>query len=98
MAASLFGVNGPAAFWGVGIFLILFAALVINEGLNTTPGTNRVRLIIVLDVLWVISSIAIIVLQLFGLSVLGYYAITAVGAWVGLMAFIQFKGLKSIVA
>jgi len=98
MAASLFGVNGPTAFWVVGIFLIAFAVLVITEGLKTNTSANRVRLIIVLDVLWVIGSVAIVVLQLFDLSALGYFVIAAVGAWVGLMAFLQFKGLKSIVA
>ena len=98
MAASLFGVNGPAAFLAVGIFLIVFAVLVINEGLKTNPRAHRVQLIIVLDVLWVTGSIAIVVLQLLGLSVLGYFAIAIVGAWVGLMAFLQIKGLKSIVA
>jgi hypothetical protein len=96
--ASLFGVGGPAAFWGVGLFLIVFSALVINEGLKKNSAPSRVRLIIALDVSWVIGSVAIVVLQLFNLSTIGYVAIAAVAAWVGMMALLQSKGLKRIVA
>lgn len=96
--ASLFGAGGPTAFWAVGIFLILFAGLVVNEGLKASARPKRVRLIIVLDVLWVVNSAAIVVLQLFDLSALGYMAISAVAAWVALMAFLQFRGLKTIIA
>ena len=96
--ASLFGAHGPLAFRAVGIFLVAFAALVIIEGLRSHARANRVRLIIVLDVLWVIDSAAIVVLQLFGLSVLGYAAIAAVAVWVGLMAYLQFKGQKRLLA
>src|SRR3954454_12844016 len=73
-AAPLFGVNGSAAFWAVGLFLLVFSALVIGEGLKTNSRPDRVKLIIVLDVLWVIASVAIVGLQLFSLSVLGYLA------------------------
>jgi hypothetical protein len=96
--ASLFSVNSPVAFWAVGIFLLVFAAVVVSEGRTTNTRPNRVRMIIMLDMLWVIGSMAIVVLQLLSLSALGYFLIAAVGAWVGLMAFLQFKGLKRVVA
>jgi hypothetical protein len=94
MAAGLFGVSQPQAFWGVGIFLVAFAILVIAEGLQQQARENRVRFIIVLDSLWVIASLVILVLQLFNLSAIGYVAITAVAAWVGLMAYLQMRELK----
>jgi hypothetical protein len=98
MAAGLFGVAQPQAFWGVGIFLAAFAVFVVAEGIQSRIRENRIRLIIVLDILWVVASLAIIVLQLFNLSIIGYSAIAAVAGWVGLMAYLQMKGLKKSIA
>jgi hypothetical protein len=98
MAAGLFGVAQPHAFWGVGIFLIAFAVLVVTEGFQSPIRENRVRLIIALDILWVVASLLIVVLQLFTLSFIGYAAITAVAGWVGLMAYLQVRGLKKSIA
>jgi hypothetical protein len=97
-AAGLFGVAQPQAFWGVGIFLMAFAALVVAEGRQTHPREKQVRFIIVLDTLWVVMSLAIVVLQLFNLSVLGYALVGAVAGWVGLMAYLQTRGLKKGIA
>jgi hypothetical protein len=98
MAAGLFGVAQPHAFWGVGIFLVAFAVLVVTVGLQAPIRENRVRLIIALDILWVVASLSIVVLQLFTLSFIGYMAITAVAGWVGLMAYLQMRGLKKSIA
>jgi hypothetical protein len=98
MAAGLFGVSQPQAFWGVGIFLVAFAAFVVAEGLQPHPREKQVRVIIALDSLWIVASLVIIVLQLFNLSAIGYAAITAVAAWVGLMAYLQSRGLKKRIA
>jgi hypothetical protein len=57
---------------------------------------NRVRLIISLDILWVVVSLGIVVLQAFGLTMLGYGLISAVAGWVGLMAYLQAIGLKQL--
>ncbi len=53
-----------------------------------------IKLIIALDIIWVVESLIIVVPQLFGLSFLGYFLIGAVAGWVALMAFLQARGLK----
>jgi len=96
LIANLFGTNETAAFIGTGIFLVLFAGMVGTVGLARQIGERAVRFIVTLDSLWVVKSLAIVVLQLFGLSTLGYILIGAVAAWVGLMAYLQANGLKQL--
>lgn len=96
--ASLFGVQGSAAFVGTGIFLILFAILVFSEARRETVSDKSVRFISTLDVLWVVGSLVIIVFGLFGLSLVGYLMIGAVAAWVALMAMLQLRGVRKIAA
>ena len=95
--ARLFGVSQPSAISGVGIFLLVFAALVMSEGLRSNFRANVVKLIIVLDVVWVVVSFAVVALQLFNLSAMGSVAVGAVAGWVALMAYFQFKGLVQII-
>ncbi len=94
--ATLFGFPQTQPFLGVGIFLFAFAALVFTVSRNKDLSKGSVLLIIVLDVVWVVASLAIVLLQLFNLSMFGYILIFAVAAWVGLMAYLQFNGLKRI--
>jgi hypothetical protein len=96
IVATLFGVPLTQPFLGVGIFLFAFAALVFIVSRNKDLSKGSVRLIIVLDVVWVVASFVIVLLQLFDLSALGYISIFAVAAWVGLMAYLQFNGLKNL--
>lgn len=94
--AELFGVNGPVPVIAVGVFLIGFAILVFRESMRTTLQAKMIRLIIVLDSAWVVASLIIIVLQLFNLSSVGYFAIGAVALWVGAMAYLQISGVKQL--
>jgi hypothetical protein len=92
--AELFGTSSHQAMWAVGGFLLSFAVLVLLEGVKVFPNLKMVKLIIVLDISWVIASITVVILQLFGLSSIGYLAISAVGIWVAAMAFFQMQGAK----
>lgn len=92
--AQLFGTTSYQAMWFVGGFLVSFAALVLVEGIKDHPNVKMVRLIIVLDISWVIASIAVIALQLFDLSILGYVAIGAVALWVAAMAYFQTQSVR----
>ena len=94
--ASLFDTNHVAPFIGVGIFLVAFAAFVFFASVRNPISEASVRLITILDSIWVMASVSIVVLQLFDLSGLGYILIVGVAAWVGLMAFLQYNGLKLI--
>jgi hypothetical protein len=94
--AELFGTSAAGAVMGVGIFLVVFAAGVLNEALQRTTRITHVYIIIALDILWVIGSVAIVLPQLFNLSAIGYITITAVALWVAAMAYLQMKGVKQI--
>jgi hypothetical protein len=71
-----------------------FAALVLWEGIKNFPNLKTVRLIIALDISWVIVSVAVVAFQLFNLSAIGYLAIGAVAIWVAAMAYFQMQGVK----
>jgi divalent metal cation (Fe/Co/Zn/Cd) transporter len=94
--ADLFGTSQSQAFTGVGIFLVVFAAGVLYEGIQKSPRPLQVYTIITLDVLWVIGSFTIVLPQLFNLSVIGYIAITAVALWVAAMAYLQIREVKQV--
>lgn len=96
--AELFGTTATGAVMCVGIFLVVFAAGVLNEAVQHTTRINPVYIIIALDILWVAGSIAIVLPQLFQLSAIGYIAITAVALWVAAMAYLQIRGVKQIAA
>jgi hypothetical protein len=96
LIAPLFGVTATGPFIEVGIFLVAFAVLVLFVSRGETQNSNAVRFIIVLDLLWVIVSFAIVFLQLFNLSLLGYLLISGVALWVGAMAYLQSAGLKQL--
>ena len=96
--AILFGLENTTAVSEVGIFLVVFAILVFREGRRIHQNEKMVKFIIALDIAWVVSSLLIIVLQLFNLTVIGYLAIGAVALWVAGMAYLQINGLKRISA
>jgi hypothetical protein len=96
--ANLFGTTAVGTVMGVGIFLVVFAAGVLNEAVQRTARLTHVYIIIALDILWVIGSIAIVLPQLFNLSAIGYIAITAVALWVAAMAYLQIKGVNQTAA
>src|SRR3990170_1643530 len=94
--ANLFATSNTTALVGVGIFLVAFAAMVFVVSLQNPPREKTVTLIVVLDTLWVLTSLAIIALQLLDVSTLGYFLIGAVAAWVALMAYLQFNGKRQL--
>ncbi|WP_337041721.1 hypothetical protein [Emticicia sp. 17c] len=92
--AKMFGVAASLPFMLIGVFLVGFSLLVYYASRQNPLSRNLVRLIIFLDIVWVVDSLIIVIPQLFSLTFIGYALITAVAAWVGLMAFLQIKGLK----
>lgn len=94
--ANLFATSNTTAFVAVGIFLFAFAVMVFRASIQNPLLEKTVNTIIALDTLWVLTSLAIILLQLLDVSTLGYSLIAAVAAWVALMAYLQFKGKKQL--
>ncbi|WP_420387657.1 SRPBCC family protein [Roseivirga sp.] len=89
---KLFETGSQPAFMMVGSGLLLFALFI----LSTTKTQNPVSalLIIVMDLMWVIASIYVLILNPFSVSPLGQYIIIAIGVMVLLMAINQIKALS----
>ena len=94
--AILFGISEATPVIEVGVFLFAFAILVFREGRRTTPNLRMVKLIIILDISWVLVSLLVVVLQLFNLTPIGYFGIGAVALWVAGMAYLQINGIKRL--
>jgi len=96
--AILFGITESAPILEVGIFLVAFAILVFKEGRRTIHNLKIVKLIIALDIVWVLVSLLVVLLQLFNLTPLGYFGIGAVALWVAGMAYLQINGMNRLTA
>ncbi|AYB30040.1 hypothetical protein [Chryseolinea soli] len=96
--AGLFGIESVSPFLETGIFLLAFAGFVFFEGRRNPMNTSRIRLIIVLDTLWVVASILLLLLQPVAITLIGNAFIAAVALWVAAMAILQFRGLKQVTA
>jgi hypothetical protein len=92
--AALFGVEITQPFTFVGLFLIVFALMVFIISIKKPINPQWVRVVILLDSLWVVGSI----IALFALSstvtTIGLVLIAGIALWVAAMAFFQNKGLK----
>lgn len=94
--AGLFEASVTGPFIEVGAFLLAFATLVFSVSRGNPVNARAVRLVIVLDTLWVVASLAIVLFQPLAISMLGYIAIAAVALWVAAMAYLQSAGLKQL--
>jgi hypothetical protein len=94
--AILFGISNPTPIVEVGIFLVAFAILVFRESRRTIHNLKTVKLIIALDISWVLVSLFVVVLQLFNLTPVGYLGIAAVAIWVAGMVYLQINGMKRL--
>jgi len=94
--AGLFETTATMPFIEVGIFLVAFATLVFSVSRGNPVNAKAVRLVIVLDTLWVVGSAAIVLFRPFPISLIGYVLIGAVAAWVAAMAYLQSAGLRQI--
>jgi hypothetical protein len=95
--ASLMHTDSSLPIVGVGVFLFIFALGVFSESRKELHYLNGTRIIIALDILWVIVSLSLVAFELFQLSTIGYIVIAAVAMWVALMAMLQIKGLKQVI-
>ncbi len=94
--AGLFATSALMPFVATGLFLIAFAMMVFLEGRRAAVSITWVRFIVIMDTVWVLLSVLIVAFQAFDISLIGYLMIGAVALWVGLMAFLQYTGLKNM--
>ncbi|HEV8513527.1 MAG TPA: hypothetical protein VGQ59_09625 [Cyclobacteriaceae bacterium] len=91
--ANLFQISSTIAFTVVGIFLIVFTAVVIWVSIGDI-NRRTVRLIITLDTIWVGLSFIVAIIFYDEISLIGSVLIEIVAIWVAAMAILQTKGLK----
>jgi hypothetical protein len=96
VVSDIFGTDRNQPFIEVGLFLIVFAAVVYLISRQDVLNKAAVRAVIVVDTLWVVGSLLIVLVHAFDLSTVGYLLITAVAIWVAAMAFLQFGGLNQM--
>lgn len=94
--AKLFETNKTVPFVEVGIFLIIFSLFVLLTAFKNPIQKNWTKLIIGLDIAWVVASIVATVLLFSLISTVGSVIILAIAAWVGLMAYLEHKTLHKI--
>lgn len=91
------GLNNPIVWYSVGIFLVVFALFVISQAMRTPSSYSGVRLVTALDASWVVASL-IVVTSPIEFTAIGRIAIIMVAAWVALMAFLQYRSLRTLVS
>jgi len=80
----------------VGVGLILFGLFVAFAAMKRTFSLSLLKGIIVQDISWVLACLVVAPFNLLGLSSLGNGLILLSALLVGLLAFFQYKGLKSM--
>lgn len=90
---NIFNLNNDYVFPIIGINLLLFSILVWFVSNRQIGNKKLVNLICILDLLWVIGSLTIILLNLFGISQNGKIIIGIVASWIAFLAYMQFKNI-----
>lgn len=92
--SSFFAINFP--FYIVGIVLIFFGVIVYRQATNFPLNLKEIKLIIGMDISWVISSI-IVLLAVPQISNSGQWLIGIIAIFVADFALFQYIGLRQTV-
>lgn len=91
-----FGASAAAVFILLGIGLLLFAASLFWDSRKSEINLNKAMLTVGMDVLWVVASAAILLLNLLPLSNAGWWTIAVVADIVAVFAVLQYLGVRRI--
>ena len=78
---------------GIGLLLFVGFILIVSEA--KTINSQMVKAIIIMDISWVIGSLVLLFLPFQWFSSTGKIVIAIIAIAVGLLAYLQNKGLKS---
>ncbi len=92
--AHLFGTKNTTVFWVVGALLVFFSCTIVLEMIKQRPV--GVLWIIVQDMLWVVGSIILLLLNPFGITVAGNIIIAMIAVIVLFMAVNQANALAGV--
>jgi len=91
---KLFGLYSTGPINVVGVFLVLFALLVLYAATKEEANFRLIKVITTLDILWVISSVLLLCFLNSLFTLIGVLAIAGVALWVALMATLQIRGSR----
>jgi Polyketide cyclase / dehydrase and lipid transport len=91
---DLFGIDHEFVFPFIGGNLIIFAVFVYWVSAKQLSNRLLVKIITVLDILWVVGSAIIVSFGLFELSKMGYILISLVAVWIAFLAYKQQENNK----
>ena len=92
--ASLFGLENSLPFLVIGVGLLFFAATIVYEIKHLR--SKGVLWIIIQDLIWVIGSILLLIIQPFGISTIGNILIADVAIVIFIFAVLQYRGLRAL--
>jgi len=92
--AEHFGLENALIFRIIGVILLFFAGFVFSQ--VKKYDIKLVKFIISQDILWVVGSALLLLLQPFGISETGNYMIGGVAVIILLFAIGQIQGLKKL--
>lgn len=92
--AKIFSIEASLLFIDIGLFLILFSGLVLFTAFQKTIKIKLVKLIVLIDYLWVVASLFACLFFIDSISWIGHLLILGIAAWVALMAVLQNSKLK----
>ena len=96
--SQFLGVPYPLIFLGLGLGLLGYAFVVYRNVIQSSLAPGFVRLSIVLDILWVISSYVLLFTGWIQFSIAGWWAVAVVADAVAVFAVWQFVGLRRLMA
>lgn len=98
-AVSVFtGIESAAILTGLGVVLLLFAADLFWMTRETAVNPTFARLIIALDILWVVGSVLILFTNWVPLTNAGWWSVAIVADIVAVFAILQYIGLRRVTA
>lgn len=91
--ATLTGLPAGFVFW-IGVALLPWTVALALIGRAEPPAASAVETVVAVNALWVVASIAVIVLGVFDLNALGIAFVIAQALAVAVLAEFQFMGLR----
>jgi hypothetical protein len=93
--APIMGVTSHIPLIAVGGFLLAFSVFVFEVSLGRPIKLRAVKIVIALDIAWVVASAIAMIFLLQLLTVIGNALVIGIAIWVGGMVYLQKKGLRT---
>lgn len=94
--AALLGLASPLAIQALGAAVLAFCPLLWAIARRSPIDASHVRIILALDVAWVLASALLIALNPFGLSSAGLWLVAGLADLVAVIALFEYLGLRRL--